>query len=287
MLRRVPREDRAASTLRPSTPGAADEQALPARPPAALRHLRRLVLRLGAVKSTLLVALVTSSSSLCITLLANALLPQPPGTIGFSLALSVGIPLTVAPPIAWFIVLVVLEAEAARRTAERLAMTDPLTGAYNRRHFFHVGEQALARALGEQHALSVLLLDIDHFKSVNDQHGHAFGDQVLNEVAAACQASLRKGDMLARFGGEEFVVLLPATGPAEAARLAERLRGTIAQLAIPAAGSAPIRPTVSIGVATTPLATTSLDKLLVKADQAMYLAKHGGRNRVVSHAGLA
>ena len=157
-----------------------------------------------------------------------------------------------------------------------LAHTDALTALYNRRAY----DQALAREWRRVQrngaALSVLLIDADHFKSINDQHGHAVGDRVLQALAALIQRSAREIDVAARIGGEEFAVLLSDTGATSALNVAERIRSQIAQSdTMPVTGV-----TVSIGVATL-AAEESAASLQHRADQALYMAKSQGRNRVV------
>jgi diguanylate cyclase (GGDEF)-like protein len=163
------------------------------------------------------------------------------------------------------------------------AQTDALTGLPNRRHFFEVGLAAVARASaahGPDSILSLLLLDIDHFKAINDGFGHPVGDEVLRELASRCRGLLRGRDLMARIGGEEFVVLLPATRPAEAAEIGERLRCAFARAPVETHGGA-IPVTISMGGATLGAGDETLDALLKRADVALYEAKRGGRNRVV------
>jgi len=174
----------------------------------------------------------------------------------------------------------------ARRQAEQelrheieslgqLASTDPLTGAWNRRHFGEIVEGEMHRSNRYGHPLSLLLLDIDHFKRVNDTHGHAEGDRVLCEVADCMRAAIRVSDSLTRWGGEEFIVLMPDTGLSSAVILAERIREGIEGHAFEGIG--PV--TASVGVAEF-LPNDSRDAWLERADLAMYRAKHQGRNRV-------
>ena len=278
--RRVTRIDAPLSTL--SGAWADEPNAALGAPASSLRRMRKWLLRLGAFKSALCLALFAAGASLAIALAMNLVFKPPHSLVWFTLTLSVGIPLIVAPLPGWYVVRLMFEAEDARRAAERMAVTDPLTLAYNRRHFFHVGERELQRSHATDGLLSVLLLDVDNFKTVNDQHGHAVGDRVLKQVALACANGVRDNDLLARFGGEEFVALLPATGLLEAAGVAERLRCAVESLAIAGEGDAVIRPTVSIGVASVTLSASSLDSLLASADRAMYMAKRSGRNRVIS-----
>jgi diguanylate cyclase (GGDEF)-like protein len=159
----------------------------------------------------------------------------------------------------------------------RLTQVDPLTGLYNRRGLFALAEAMLRHA--ELRPVSVLLLDADHFKAINDQHGHAAGDLALQQMAARMSAVLRATDMLARIGGEEFAALLPNTAADAALHLAERLRGALA--AAPLLCNAVELPmTVSVGVVQLRDDELALDHALSRADSAMYRAKHGGRNRV-------
>ncbi|GKS86325.1 diguanylate cyclase [Acidovorax sp. SUPP1855] len=160
--------------------------------------------------------------------------------------------------------------------------TDFLTGLPNRRAFFDAAESVLAQARRHGFGVVIVILDVDRFKMLNDQWGHAVGDQALVSVARALRAELRLGDLVGRFGGEEFVVLLSHCDPAHGVRLAERLREVVAnlQLLLPASPE-PLRVTASFGVADSGRHGLVLDQLLSEADAAMYRAKETGRNRVV------
>lgn len=176
---------------------------------------------------------------------------------------------------------VVLRDATAKRRYEqellRLARMDPLTGVYNRRAFVEAAELERARPDAE---LSVVILDVDHFKSVNDHHGHGAGDDVLRALAAAATGALRAGDVLARLGGEEFAVLVPGASRQDAAALAERIREAVAGVEI-STPAGPLRVTVSAGVASSPPgACEPFEQLLHRADEALYAAKRGGRDRV-------
>lgn len=162
---------------------------------------------------------------------------------------------------------------------ESLANTDALTGAASRRKLLELGARERDRAMREARPLTVLAIDVDHFKQVNDSHGHAAGDRVLRIVVASCQSQLRNNDILGRWGGEEFAIVLPGADAASGLGVAERIRERIATAPIVAEG-ATIRVTVSIGVATLDGAQ-SFDALLADADAALYRAKRAGRNRVV------
>jgi two-component system cell cycle response regulator len=161
-----------------------------------------------------------------------------------------------------------------------LALTDGLTGLYNRRYFEAHLESTVARAMGSGKEVSILMIDLDHFKRVNDTHGHAVGDQVLREVAQRISHSVREFDLAARIGGEEFVVVMPDSSDEVGIKVAERLRATIATNPVQVEGPVgPIPVTVSVGVAVAAPNETGADTLR-RADEALYLAKNMGRNRV-------
>ena len=164
--------------------------------------------------------------------------------------------------------------------ARRDATHDPLTGLHNRRAAESRLESDHAHALRSGEPLSVLMLDLDHFKRINDRWGHAAGDRVLVAVADVLREQLRGADLGARFGGEEFLAILPATTSAEAVAAAERIRARVAKLALDA-DDGPMRITASIGVATLAFGE-STTQLLARADIAMYRAKDAGRDRCVA-----
>jgi len=168
-----------------------------------------------------------------------------------------------------------------RLRAERLAQLDPLTGLNNRRAFYDKTSPLWSQAVRHGHATSVMLLDIDRFKQINDAHGHAHGDEVLKATANLLRQSIRQGDALARWGGEEFIVFLPETDRPEAMALAERLRAAIADMRV-AAGTAEIAVTASIGIAQQEHHHVTLDALIAAADECLYQAKQQGRNRVAA-----
>jgi diguanylate cyclase (GGDEF)-like protein/PAS domain S-box-containing protein len=163
---------------------------------------------------------------------------------------------------------------------EHLATTDTLTGLLTRHQFFNLGEIEVDRALRYNRPLSLIMVDIDHFKNINDTYGHMIGDQVLRTLSAECFLSvLRKMDMAGRYGGEEFVFLLPETTLACAVSAAERIRKLVNNTVINSAYG-PIQATVSLGVATLEKPTINVQQLIVTADKALYNAKEKGRNRV-------
>jgi diguanylate cyclase (GGDEF)-like protein len=164
---------------------------------------------------------------------------------------------------------------------EALSIIDPLTQTYNRRYFYSQAEKELTLARQNETLNAILLIDIDHFKEINDTYGHFTGDQVLCGAVNICTSVLRKEDILARFGGEEFVIFLPQTLPDEARRVAERLRAALEKKNIET-DFGPLNITVSIGLTdTNPKSSLSLQELIHQADTAMYQAKRAGRNRVI------
>lgn len=178
---------------------------------------------------------------------------------------------------------IAIENRSARAELERRAYTDYLTGLANRRHFLEKAEKELARTVRYGRELSILMLDVDHFKQVNDTYGHKVGDLVLTRLAELCRATLRDVDVVGRIGGEEFAVLLPETGSEQAMEAAERLRGAIATAQVTLGGGLPLRFTASFGVTTLREKDVNIDMLLNQADQALYQAKKEGRNRVHSY----
>jgi len=161
-----------------------------------------------------------------------------------------------------------------------LALTDDLTGLYNRRYLHAHMDTALRRSVSTGKPLSVLMLDIDHFKRVNDSFGHAVGDEILKEFANRVVRSVREFDTAARSGGEEFVVVMPECDTHVAANVAERLRALVADQPFRTVGGKEIDVTVSIGIAWRLGDKDTPDELLTRADKALYVAKGGGRNRV-------
>jgi diguanylate cyclase (GGDEF)-like protein len=188
--------------------------------------------------------------------------------------------------------LLVLRAELVRHAQEleRLATTDDLTGLCNRRHFLALARDLLTqderrRRAEMQQPLALLVLDIDHFKSVNDRFGHDGGDAVIRHVADVCRSTISDTDILARFGGEEFVLLLPQTTGEQAAARAEAMRRKLESSPLQLDRGA-VRVTISVGVAEAGADMQLIGDLMKRADEALYQAKRDGRNRV-HHASRA
>ncbi|MFA5171040.1 MAG: GGDEF domain-containing protein [Sulfuriferula sp.] len=168
---------------------------------------------------------------------------------------------------------------------QTLASHDVLTGAFNRRSLEEEASLQWARHLRNRNAMAIMLIDIDHFKAINDQYGHQTGDEVLRRMVNIAQKTARAGDYFARFGGDEFCILLPTTTEAEALILAERLRETYEAVIMEFVGRT-LKCTITIGVADSAHVGADFSSLVAAADQALYRAKQDGRNRVVSYSTL-
>jgi diguanylate cyclase (GGDEF)-like protein len=162
---------------------------------------------------------------------------------------------------------------------KEMAMVDPVTGCFSRQYFETKGKDEVSRAIRNGHMLSVLVLDIDHFKQVNDTFGHQTGDRVLRQVTSVIQNNIRTSDTCARFGGEEFIVLLPQVSQPVALLIAERIRKRVTMETDPSV-------TISIGISSLHSSEASIDELVKRADGALYYSKENGRNRVTVYENL-
>jgi diguanylate cyclase (GGDEF)-like protein len=162
---------------------------------------------------------------------------------------------------------------------QSLALTDPLTGLQNRRSLFELGRIEFARSQRIDRPFCCLMLDLDHFKQINDKYGHPVGDLVVQEFAQCCKRSVREIDLIGRYGGEEVVIFLLETNSETAMQVAERLRESVAKTSVRILDKE-LQFTVSIGVSRRDENTLELETLIARADQAMYVAKYKGRNRV-------
>jgi diguanylate cyclase (GGDEF)-like protein len=172
------------------------------------------------------------------------------------------------------------ELDHAEERLRALATRDPLTGVLNHRHFMEASRTELARLSRHGRIATLLFMDVDRFKEVNDRFGHAIGDRALLEIAAACEGLLRGSDLIGRCGGDEFLMLLSEIGGDRALIVAERIRMTIEALQIETPAGV-LEPTVSIGLCTSDVETPDFDRLYQGADRNLYLAKRG-RNQVVA-----
>jgi diguanylate cyclase (GGDEF)-like protein len=205
----------------------------------------------------------------------------PPGSAGIppQTVAIVGINITALVLLAYVAMVIAREQRRARDAAIRLSTIDPLTGLFNRTFFFAAVEREIARSARSGRGFCLLMMDLDELKQINDRLGHFFGDRVLRGVGEVIRASGRKIDTSARYGGDEFVVLLPETDPTGAYVLAEKIRLGVADLKVEASGTV-LQPSVSIGVVSYPEDGATSDELMITADSSMYRSKRAGKNRV-------
>ena len=205
----------------------------------------------------------------------------PPGSGGLPplTVAVVGINITALVLLAYVAMVIAREQRRARDAAIRLSTIDPLTGLFNRTFFFASVEREIARSARSGRGFCLLMMDLDELKQINDRHGHFFGDRVLRGVGEVIRSGGRRIDTAARYGGDEFVVLLPETDPAGALTLAEKFRAGVAELTVDVAGNM-IHPSVSIGVVSYPEDGRTSDELMITADTSMYRSKRSGKNRV-------
>ena len=245
--------------------------------PALSAWIRRLILKRGIVGSSLFITAISVLLSVVIAKFVATLLPDGAGE--FNITIAIAVPLLITPPLSYIFMSLYFELEKVRKEVHALAITDELTRVFNRRYFMKLVKQELERAKRYQHTLSIIIFDIDNFKKINDNYGHLCGDAVLQKLTLACRVILRQCDTLARFGGEEFILLLPETDETSAQQVASRLRQLVAEHVVEYNG-AQIQVTISIGVTTYDPTMDTLDDLLNRADQALYRAKRMGKNRL-------
>lgn len=239
--------------------------------------IRILIRRFGSLGVTLVASLLSVCASIGMTAVYDLLLKGQ--LLSNDLLIGAMVSASVSPLIIYWLATLSYELYQSEQRLSALSQKDPLTGAYNRRYFDDQAKVECARAHRYGQALTVLMLDLDKFKLVNDTHGHAAGDEVLKAVVRVGTRILRKSDVLARYGGEEFVILLPHAGIVEAKMLAERLRKAIEETIIPY-DTLLLKVTVSIGASTLAEHEADISAMLARADQALYAAKANGRNRV-------
>lgn len=234
--------------------------------PTVLRHI-------------LIITSACIAGSVLITVAVNYAVTGSPG-FGIGMFIAVLAPAILVPFGSYFHVSMAARLRAANDELRRLSETDPLTQTYNRRRFIEVAENQLALARRHCFPTSVLLIDFDHFKAINDEFGHLAGDRVLVEATGLIRDMLRESDSLARFGGEEFICLLPHTAREGAEMVAERIIRAIREQTFSHDGQG-ISVTVSIGGVTCETSETSLERMTSKADSLMYDAKQAGRDRYI------
>jgi diguanylate cyclase (GGDEF)-like protein len=243
---------------------------------------RATLIRLGYLRSMLAITGGSVAASLALTLALQWFTHVPPAAWLRGAIIAVTVPLVVAPAAAHYALSLLFELEHAYSTLHQFSIRDPLTHAYNRRFFTDQLVMETERALRSPLPLSLLIMDADEFTLINDRYGHSVGDRVLQALTAACKGILRPYDIMARYGGEEFVFLLPDTTLGQACEAGERIRAAVANQRIERERGAPIRVTVSLGVAQLGADDADGSGMMRRADAALYRAKHSGRNRVES-----
>ncbi len=223
-----------------------------------------------------LITLVAVVGSVAITIgLAMSLTGHYPDPVGIFIAILA--PLIIAPCASYMMVSLAYRLQIANKRLKALRETDPLTNTLNRRKFMEIAERELALAERHCYPTSVVLVDFDDFKQVNDKHGHAAGDQALIHTIGVMKALIRESDILARFGGEEFILLLPHTAREGAQSLTQRILDQVAASRVPFE-DIELTITLSAGIVTCETSRTPLDVLMCRADELLYASKQSGRN---------
>jgi len=240
--------------------------------------MRAWILRMGLRKAVIyLIITIVVSSNLLNAILMLAVYGR---VASVSIVNATLVPLVLGGPLLAILLRLVFELEEARERMRQLSITDELTQSHNRRYFLDCLERELAGALRNHTIFSVIMLDLDAFKQVNDRYGHNAGDQMLAEVAALCRNQSRAGDLFARFGGDEFIFLLPQTGHSAARAFAERIRYEIERFRLDYREKI-VGITASLGVCVWEPGLTDSETIILRADGALYDAKWKGKNCVV------
>jgi diguanylate cyclase (GGDEF)-like protein len=239
--------------------------------------VRRFVRRTGVAVATGIVTFFSMLLSVGLAVVLDLLFQRPVSAGDMLIAMI--IPAIVAPLMTSGLIRLSHQLAVAEERLRVLAAEDDLTKTFNRRHFFQMAEIEWERSRRHARPLALLILDVDNFKAVNDRYGHVAGDGLLRSIAKQCRLCLRKTDLLGRFGGDEFVILLSETDVDGATETAERIRRAIEATSVEISGM-DIRITASVGLASLSSESPSVDALLAGADAALYAAKKKGRNRV-------
>ncbi len=220
---------------------------------------------------------LTTAASICYLLAVLA--GSPDGALGTTAVAIVGVNLTALILLAYVATVIARAQRRTREAAIRLSTVDSLTGLFNRAFFFAAIDREIARSARSGRGFCLLMMDLDELKTINDRLGHFYGDRVLRRVGDVISQGVRQIDTAARYGGDEFVALLPETDPTGAFVLAEKIRLGVGAMAVDLPSGAP-RPSISIGVVSYPEDGRTSDQLIISADGAMYASKHAGKDRV-------
>jgi len=241
--------------------------------------LRSIIRKLGVFKTVFLMTIVISVLSVLMAIIINYIsTAQSPGFLGIMISFLV--PAVIVPLLGTSFIRLILKLDETEKKMYQMAITDELTNVYNRRFILEILEKEMHRARRFHHKLSLIMLDIDDFKKINDDFGHLIGDDVLKELSALCIKSMREIDYFARYGGEEFLYVFPETSKEEAAIFAERLRISLMNIEV-STGEKKIGITASFGVTELDFEKDYIQNFIERADMAMYEAKKKGKNVVV------
>ena len=252
-----------------------------------LRLYQRFLEKNGPLWSAIWITVAVTAFSVLFTGLLVSVIE--PTSYGGMLLIGLLVPMILAPPIGYCMALLVHELSRAHSALQRVADRDMLTDAYTRRYFMTTVTERLGASDRAHSVDSVVLLDIDNFKQINDRHGHPTGDAVLRAIGQCCRKLVREQDVFARFGGEEFVILIGGATPTQALPIIERIRLAIRQIEVRAPSGKIVTVSASLGIASSRgpgggesiTAAQQLERALVAADRALYDAKHGGKDRTV------
>ena len=239
---------------------------------------RTILRRQGITKTSIVLTLLSILLSVVITLSVNFFLGG--GPLRDGLVIAILAPAIIAPLMSVQLLRLIHDLDCAEEKLKFLSYTDELTQTYNRRYFMQMGEQELKRAQRYGEAFTIALLDIDDFKEINDKSGHLMGDRVLQKLSRLLKEEIRQSDILARYGGDEFVFLFPKTNQRQALNWVERLHARVATTSLDQE-MLEVWPSFSIGIATFDASTTDLDDLLATADRALYQSKKSGGNTLM------
>jgi diguanylate cyclase (GGDEF)-like protein len=264
------------------TPPSKSRIVAPRMPRLLLQKLRTKVIQIGTLRAILWITGIAEAMAILLGWALVALLGSSAEAMRAVSTATSTIPLIIAPIVGGTIVLLLEDLEAARLALQEISSRDGLTSLFNRTYFMDRLRREIAHSVRHQTPLSLLIVDTDNFKQVNDLYGHTAGDLVLQSLGHTCTLLLRENDVLARYGGEEFVLLLPLTDEAGAGLVAEKLRAAMERMEVTLEGeSDKIFITVSIGVSSRYGQEDTADALFARADKALYQAKQGGKNRCV------